>query len=45
LLIFLDGRFLEGDYTACFPEGWFKDRPEELVSASILADVAAFWKR
>ena len=43
LLIFLDGRFLEGAYAACFPEGWFEHAPSELVSASILADVAAFW--
>ncbi|HLO65796.1 MAG TPA: ATP-dependent DNA helicase [Holophaga sp.] len=38
LLVFLDGRFLEPEFACGFPEGW---RPE--VSASILADVAAFW--
>lgn len=43
LLIFLDRRFLGEDYAPCFPEGWFRDSPGELVSASILADVAAFW--
>ena len=43
LLLFLDGRFLEPDYAACFPEGWFRDSPMELVSGAILADVAAFW--
>jgi DNA excision repair protein ERCC-2 len=43
LLVFMDGRFLEADYAACFPEGWFRDSPRELVSRSILADIQAFW--
>jgi DNA excision repair protein ERCC-2 len=40
LLIFLDGRFLEPDFLACFPQDW---RQGPWVSTSILADVAAFW--
>jgi len=43
LLIFLDGRFLEAEFAACYPEGWFETGPGELVSEAILADVAAFW--
>ena len=43
LLVFLDRRFLGEDYAPCYPEGWFRDSPRELVSAAILADVAAFW--
>jgi DNA excision repair protein ERCC-2 len=43
LLIFLDGRFLGPEYAACFPQGWFRDSPRELVSSAILADVRAFW--
>jgi len=43
LLVFLDRRFLGEDYAPCFPAGWFRDSPLELVSASILADVQAFW--
>ncbi len=43
LLIFLDGRFLEPDYAACFPEHWFREGPREAVSGAILRDVAAFW--
>lgn len=43
LLVFLDGRFLEADYAACFPEGWFRESPAELVSGSILGDIADFW--
>ena len=40
LLIFLDGRFLEDDYAACFPEGW---NVRERVSKAILEDIRAFW--
>ena len=43
LLAFLDGRFLEPAFARCFPESWFQD-PREAVSASILADVQAFWE-
>jgi DNA excision repair protein ERCC-2 len=43
LLVFLDRRFLGADYAPCFPEGWFRDSPRELVSDAILADVQAFW--
>jgi DNA excision repair protein ERCC-2 len=45
LLIFMDGRFLEDDYASCFPEGWFRASPRELVSEAILGDVRAFWER
>jgi DNA excision repair protein ERCC-2 len=45
LLIFMDGRFLEEDYASCFPEGWFRASPRELVSEAILGDVRAFWER
>jgi len=44
LLIFLDPRFLGEDYAPCFPEGWFRASPRELVSSAILADVQAFWR-
>jgi len=43
LLAFLDGRFLEPAYACCFPGEWFRD-PREAVSASILAEVQAFWR-
>jgi DNA excision repair protein ERCC-2 len=43
LLVFLDPRFLDPDYAPCFPQGWFRDSPRELVSAAILADVREFW--
>jgi DNA excision repair protein ERCC-2 len=44
LLAFLDGRFLEPEFADCLPAGWFLDTPSELVSTSILEDVARFWK-
>ena len=43
LLVFLDRRFLGPELASCFPAGWFRESPEELVSRSILADVQAFW--
>jgi DNA excision repair protein ERCC-2 len=45
LLVFLDRRFLDPDYAGCYPEGWFRESPRELVSSAILADVRAFWDR
>ena len=45
LLIFLDDRFLDPDYAACFPEGWFRDSVRELVSTGILAEVQDFWNQ
>jgi DNA excision repair protein ERCC-2 len=43
LLVFLDRRFLGAAFAACFPAGWFRESPEELVSGAILADLEAFW--
>jgi DNA excision repair protein ERCC-2 len=43
LLVFLDPRFLSPEYAACFPAGWYRESPSELVSQAILADVAGFW--
>jgi len=44
LLVFLDPRFLDPEFAACYPEGWFADSPRELVSDSILAELRAFWQ-
>ncbi len=43
LLVFLDGRFLDPEFAACFPADWFQASPREAVSGRILEDVAAFW--
>ena len=43
LLVFLDPRFLDPEFAACFPAQWFRDTPRELVSTAILSDVDAFW--
>lgn len=44
LLIFLDRRFLSPVYGQVFPRDWYDQSPEELVSTSILNDVAQFWR-
>lgn len=39
----IDGRFAEPAYSGSMPRDWFAEHPRELVSTSILADVARFW--
>jgi hypothetical protein len=41
----MDGRFLQPAYTRAMPLDWFDRNAAELVSDSILQDVAAFWAR
>jgi len=43
LLAFLDDRFLRPEFAQCFPSDWFRDSPQEAVSAGILQDVREFW--
>lgn len=43
LIVLIDGRFAEPAYAGSMPKDWFVDDPRELVSTSILADVARFW--
>jgi DNA excision repair protein ERCC-2 len=45
LIVMMDARFLQAPYTRAMPSDWFNTSPSELVSDSILQDVAAFWKR
>lgn len=45
IIVLMDGRFLEAPYTRAMPADWFDASAAELVSASILQDVAAFWAR
>jgi DNA excision repair protein ERCC-2 len=40
----MDGRFLEPGYSQAMPEDWFESDVAELVSDSILRDVAEFWE-
>ncbi len=43
LVVLMDGRFLEKDYAASMPADWYAQGPSELVSSSLLKDVADFW--
>ncbi|WP_173199323.1 ATP-dependent DNA helicase [Geobacter sp. SVR] len=43
LIVLMDSRFTEESYSRAMPADWFETEVTELVSESILADVAAFW--
>lgn len=43
LIVLIDDRFVDPAYSGSMPKDWFEASPRELVSSSILADVAAFW--
>lgn len=44
LIVLMDSRFLEPAYAGAMPADWFENEARELVSDSILSEVAAFWK-
>jgi DNA excision repair protein ERCC-2 len=43
LIVLMDDRFLDESYWRSMPSDWFEERVSELVSESILKDVAEFW--
>lgn len=43
LIVLIDSRFVSASYCRSMPTDWFDRTPSELVSTSILRDVAAFW--
>jgi DNA excision repair protein ERCC-2 len=43
IIILMDDRFLEKNYSQSLPQDWFSETPRELVSKSILSDVTDFW--
>ena len=43
LIVLMDGRFMENGYTKSMPIDWFDADVSELVSNSILSEVAEFW--
>lgn len=43
LIILMDKRFLEPSYCQSMPADWFESDVTEIVSDSILSDVAVFW--
>ena len=44
LIVLMDSRFLEASYSQSMPTDWFDSDVREIVSDSILSDVAGFWK-
>lgn len=44
VIILMDPRFLQSAYARSMPQGWFQISPQELVSQSILSDIARFWR-
>ena len=45
IIVLMDDRFLEKSYSQTMPGDWFNDSPRELISTSILNDIAEFWKK
>jgi DNA excision repair protein ERCC-2 len=43
VIVLMDPRFLQNSYMQSMPQGWFSESPQELVSQSILSDIAKFW--
>lgn len=43
LIVLMDSRFIEPCYSRSMPGDWFKSDAAELVSGSILSEVADFW--
>jgi DNA excision repair protein ERCC-2 len=43
LIVLMDSRFTEPGYTGSMPVDWFATEVAELVSSSILREVADFW--
>jgi DNA excision repair protein ERCC-2 len=43
LIVLMDSRFLQPDYSRAMPSDWFEQDVTELVSGSILAEVTDFW--
>jgi DNA excision repair protein ERCC-2 len=45
LIVLMDNRFVQPGYSRAMPKDWFDSDVSELVSESILKDVAEFWER
>lgn len=44
LIVLMDRRFLEASYSQAMPADWFDSDVSEIVSDSILSEVAGFWE-
>jgi DNA excision repair protein ERCC-2 len=45
VIVLMDSRFMEPDYSRSMPVDWFDSDVSELVSASILKEVSEFWSQ
>jgi len=45
VIVLMDPRFLQSSYSQTMPQGWFSESPQELISQSILSDIARFWNQ
>jgi DNA excision repair protein ERCC-2 len=45
VIVLMDDRFLENEYSAAMPADWFEAQARELVSGAILKDIGAFWEQ
>jgi len=45
IIVLLDNRFLEPDFSRSMPLDWFQSEVTELVSDSILGELTDFWSR
>jgi DNA excision repair protein ERCC-2 len=45
VIVLMDVRFMDPEYSKSMPSDWFATSPRELVSKSILRDVSEFWAR
>lgn len=43
VIVLMDPRFLEKDYSETMPEDWFQSHSRELVPTQIIAETADFW--
>lgn len=45
LIVLMDNRFLQCAYSQCMPKDWYSEKPQELISTSIIKDVQSFWNQ
>lgn len=43
IIVLMDNRFMNPSYVKSMPQDWFERDPQEMVSESIIKDIADFW--
>lgn len=43
IIVLMDNRFLLPSFSECMPQDWYQETPQEMVSQTILKDLADFW--